>query len=98
MPYRVIVGIAAAALFLAYMAPVVWRLQDTALWIVAEPAIGERPGIGAVARELTQPHIPRATRRKLDHGADVERVGDGGVQHRDRRAAVPRRRPCRAVH
>ena len=35
MPYRVIVGIAAAALFLAYMAPVVWRLQDTALWIVA---------------------------------------------------------------
>ena len=35
MPYKIIVGIVAAALLLAYMAPVVLRLQDTALWIVA---------------------------------------------------------------
>jgi hypothetical protein len=35
MPYKIIAGIVAAALVLIYMAPVVWRLQDTALWIVA---------------------------------------------------------------
>ncbi|MGQ0545419.1 MAG: hypothetical protein ACT4P3_08830 [Betaproteobacteria bacterium] len=35
MPYKIIAGIAAAALMIAYMAPVVWRLKDTALWIVA---------------------------------------------------------------
>ena len=35
MSYKVIAGIIAAGLMLAYMAPVVWRLQDTALWIVA---------------------------------------------------------------
>jgi len=35
MPYRVISGIIAAGLVIAYMAPVVWRLQDVALWIVA---------------------------------------------------------------
>ena len=35
MIYKTIAGIVAAALFLAYMAPVVWRLQDVALWIVA---------------------------------------------------------------
>ena len=40
MPYKIIAGIVAAALMLAYMAPVVWRLQDTALWITA--------GLGAV--------------------------------------------------
>ena len=40
MPYKIVAGIVAAALMLSYMAPVVWRLQDTALWIVA--------GIGAV--------------------------------------------------
>lgn len=39
MPYKIVAGIVAAALLLAYMAPVVWRLQDVALWIVA--------GIGA---------------------------------------------------
>ena len=38
MPYKILAGIIAAVLFLGYMAPVVWRLQDTALWIVA--AIG----------------------------------------------------------
>jgi hypothetical protein len=35
MIYKTIAGIVAAALFLAYMAPVVWRLQDVALWIVS---------------------------------------------------------------
>lgn len=40
MPYKIAAGIVAAALLLAYMAPVIWRLQDTALWIVA--------GIGTV--------------------------------------------------
>jgi hypothetical protein len=40
MPYKIVAGIVAAGLLLAYMAPVVWRLKDTALWIVA--------GIGAV--------------------------------------------------
>ena len=40
MLYKIVAGIVAAALLLAYMAPVVWRLQDAALWIVA--------GIGAV--------------------------------------------------
>ena len=40
MPYKIIAGIVAAVLFLAYMAPVVWRLQDMALWVTA--------GIGSV--------------------------------------------------
>lgn len=40
MPYKIIAGIIAAALLIVYMAPVVWRLQDMALWIVA--------GIGVV--------------------------------------------------
>ncbi len=35
MIYKVSVGILAAALVLIYMAPVVWRLQDVALWIIA---------------------------------------------------------------
>jgi hypothetical protein len=35
MAYKIIAGLVAAALLLAYMGPVVWRLQDTALWIVA---------------------------------------------------------------
>ena len=35
MPYKIVAGVVAATLFLAYMAPVVWRLQDVALWIVA---------------------------------------------------------------
>jgi hypothetical protein len=34
-PYKVLAGILAAALMLAYMAPVVWRLQDVALWVIA---------------------------------------------------------------
>ena len=40
MAYKILAGIIAAVLFLGYMAPVVWRLQDVALWIVA--------GLGAV--------------------------------------------------
>lgn len=40
MPYKIFAGVVAAVLMVAYMAPVVWRLQDVALWIVA--------GIGAV--------------------------------------------------
>jgi hypothetical protein len=35
MPYKIGAGIVAATLMLAYMAPVVWRLQDGALWVVA---------------------------------------------------------------
>jgi hypothetical protein len=40
MAYKIIAGIVAACLLLIYMAPVVLRLKDTALWIVA--------GIGVV--------------------------------------------------
>lgn len=35
MPFKIIAGIVAASLLLIYMAPVVLRLQDPALWIVA---------------------------------------------------------------
>jgi len=35
MPYKIIAGIVAAALLLIYMAPVVLKLKDTALWIIA---------------------------------------------------------------
>jgi hypothetical protein len=35
VPYKIIAGIIAAALLLTYMAPVVLKLKDTALWIVA---------------------------------------------------------------
>jgi hypothetical protein len=35
MPYKIVAGVVAAVLLIAYMAPVVWRLKDTALWIVA---------------------------------------------------------------
>lgn len=34
MPFKIIVGIVAAALLLVYMAPVVLKLKDTALWVV----------------------------------------------------------------
>lgn len=34
MPYKTFAGIVAASLLLIYMAPVVLRLQDVALWIV----------------------------------------------------------------
>ena len=40
MPYKIVAGILAAALLLAYMAPVVWRLQDYALWVVALIGVG----------------------------------------------------------
>lgn len=40
MFYKSIAGVVAAGLMLAYMAPVVWRLQEVALWVTA--------GIGAV--------------------------------------------------
>ena len=40
MAYKIIAGIVAAALLLIYMAPVVLRLKDTALWVIA--------GIGTV--------------------------------------------------
>ena len=40
MVFKVIVGIAAAALLLFYIAPVVLRLKDTALWIVALTGVG----------------------------------------------------------
>ena len=35
MCYKIVAGIVAALLLLAYMAPVVLRLQDVALWIVS---------------------------------------------------------------
>ena len=35
MVYKLIAGIIAAALFLTYMTPVVWRLKEYALTIVA---------------------------------------------------------------
>lgn len=35
MSYKIITGTLAAALMLVYMAPVVLRLQDVALWSVA---------------------------------------------------------------
>jgi len=35
MPYKIVAGIIAAALMLIYMAPVVLRLKDVALWAVA---------------------------------------------------------------
>ena len=40
MIYKIIAGVIAAALLIAYMAPVVWRLQDVALWIVALVGVG----------------------------------------------------------
>ena len=35
MILKTIAGLIGAGLLLVYMAPVVWRLQDVALWIVA---------------------------------------------------------------
>ncbi|HYE40317.1 MAG TPA: hypothetical protein VEB23_10315 [Ramlibacter sp.] len=34
MQFKILAGILGAGLLIAYMAPVVWRLQDTALWAV----------------------------------------------------------------
>jgi hypothetical protein len=35
LPYKILAGIIAAVLMITYMAPVVWRLKDAALWVVA---------------------------------------------------------------
>jgi hypothetical protein len=35
MILKVLAGLVGATLLIAYMAPVVWRLQDPALWAVA---------------------------------------------------------------
>jgi hypothetical protein len=35
MPYKILCGVVAAALMLAYIAPVVLRLKETALWVIA---------------------------------------------------------------
>jgi hypothetical protein len=40
MPYKIVAGIIAAGLLIAYMAPVVWRLKELSISIVA--------GIGVV--------------------------------------------------
>ena len=40
MIYKIIAGVISATLLIAYMAPVVWRLQDAALWIVALVGVG----------------------------------------------------------
>ena len=34
MIFKVLAGLVGAVLLIAYMAPVVWRLQDGALWVV----------------------------------------------------------------
>jgi hypothetical protein len=39
LPYKIIAGIVAAILMIAYMAPVVWRLKDIALWVVASAGV-----------------------------------------------------------
>ena len=35
MPFKIIAGIVGASLLLVYMAPVVLKLKDVALWVVA---------------------------------------------------------------
>jgi len=40
MPYKIIAGIVAAALLLVYVAPVVLRLKDIALWVVVLLGVG----------------------------------------------------------
>lgn len=40
MPYKIVAGIVAAALLLIYMAPVVLRLQDVALWVIVLIGVG----------------------------------------------------------
>lgn len=40
MPFKIVAGIVAASLLLIYMAPVVLRLKDGALWIVALIGVG----------------------------------------------------------
>lgn len=40
MIFKVMSGIVAAALLLVYLGPVVLRLKDTALWIIALTGIG----------------------------------------------------------
>jgi hypothetical protein len=40
MIFKIVTGIFAAALLMIYMAPVVIRLKDTALWVIALIGIG----------------------------------------------------------
>jgi hypothetical protein len=40
MIYKTLAGVLAAIALIAYMAPVVWRLQDAALWIVVLLGVG----------------------------------------------------------
>ena len=40
MILKVIAGVISAGLLITYMAPVVWRLQDAALWAVALTGVG----------------------------------------------------------
>lgn len=40
MSFKTLAGIVGAALVIGYMAPVVWRLQDVALWVVALIGVG----------------------------------------------------------
>jgi len=40
MIFKIVTGIFAAALLLIYMAPVVIRLKDTALWVIVLIGIG----------------------------------------------------------
>jgi len=40
MPYKIVAGIVAAALLLIYMAPVVLKLHDVALWVIVLIGLG----------------------------------------------------------
>ena len=40
MPYKILAGIVAAALLLVYLAPVVLRLKEVALWVVVLLGVG----------------------------------------------------------
>lgn len=40
MPFKIAAGVLAAALLLIYVAPVVLRLQDPALWVVVVLGVG----------------------------------------------------------
>lgn len=40
MPFKIMAGIVAATLLLVYIAPVVLRLKETALWVVVLIGVG----------------------------------------------------------
>lgn len=40
MIFKVIAGVISSVLLIAYMAPVVWRLQEAALWVIVLLGVG----------------------------------------------------------